>query len=430
MRYLLHIFVITSFLVNQLDLSAQKDTDQRIIEEHMRYSREKLFNTWSVSAGYGSLIMFSDLTAYSLFPDRWKFGPSFTIAKQIYPVWAFDFQYLSGGYYTTKGEAYNEGDLQDFSINSRTYVNQLLALPGPVNDKWNFYIKLGVGLTAYRSRVHDRITGEVLHYREVWPENAGDGYLVKGYNRDNPYDKIARAKELVVPLGFGVEYRINRSFDIGFESTMRFSLEDKLDNVLAGSSNDRYWNTNINISYKIGKKDKRHSKWTYRNYGFTLLGKPKVDPLANEVKEFEHQVKHMADNPIIRRDSVKIIHTIKRVYGTENVTSVFFEAGQSKLDMEAQVDLATVALAMAKNPKWKANIFGYTDEPGDPDLKIKLSRERCERVLAFFVEELGLNAARFTMLPKGSEDLIYKSDKPAPRPLGHINQRVDIVLIK
>ena len=430
MRYFYQILCFLLLFSCFSSVNGQRKTDERIIEEHMRFSSEKAFNTWSVSVGYGPLIMYSDLTDYSLIPEKWKFGPSITVAKQIFPVWAFDLQFLMGDFYTSKGLVYNEGNLLDFSINSRTYVNQLLALPGPINDKWNYYLKLGVGLTAFRSRVHWKETGEVVHYRDVWAPNAGDGYMVKGYDRDDPYKKIARAMELVVPLGFGIEYRINRSFDIGFESTMRFSLEDKLDNVLAGSDNDRYWNTNINISYKIGKKDKRHSKWTYRNYGFTLLGKPKIDPLADEIRVFEEQVQQMADNPIIRTDSVKIIHTIKRIYGTENVTSVFFAAGESDLDMEAQVDLATIALAMVKNPNWKADIFGFTDEPGDADLNMELSRQRCERVITFFVDELGLSRDRFVLYPKGDTELLFSYGESSSGDLGSINRRVDVVLLK
>lgn len=430
MRYFYHIVYFMVLFCCFSSIKAQRKSDERIIEEYMRFSREKAFNTWSVSVGYGPLIMYSDIADYSLIPEKWKFGPSIAVAKQIFPVWAFDLQFLMGDFYTSKGLVYNKGDLLDFSINSRTYVNQLLALPGPINDKWNFYLKLGVGLTAFRSRVHYKETGEVVHYRDVWEPNAGDGYIVKGYDRDDPYKKIARAMELVVPIGLGIEYRINRSFDIGFESSMRFSLEDKLDNVLAGSGNDRYWNSNINISYKIGRKDKRHSKWTYRNYGFTLFGKAKIDPLTDEIKVFEKQVQQMADNPIIRNDSVTIIHTIKRIYGTESVTSVFFGVGNNNLDMDAQVDLATVALAMVKNPGWKADIFGFTDKPGDADLSMELSRQRCERVLAFFVDELGLSRDRFILVPKGDTELLFLHGESVSGDLGSINRRVDVVLIK
>jgi len=430
MRYFYQILCFLLLLGGTLNVTGQRKSDERIIEEHMRFSGEKAFNTWSVSVGYGPIIMYSDLADYSLIPEKWNYSPSITIAKQLFPVWAFDLQFLMGDFYTSKGLVYNEGNILDFSINSRTYVNQLLALPGPIADKWNFYLKLGVGLTAFRSRVHYIETGEVVHYRDVWEPNADDGYMVKGYDRDDPYKKIDRAKELVVPIGFGIEYRINRSFDIGFESTMRFSLEDKLDNVLAGSGNDRYWNMNINISYKIGKKDKRHSKWTYRNYGFTLFGKAKIDPLADEIKVFEKQVQQIADNPTIRTDSVTIIHTIKRIYGTENVTSVFFGIRDKNLDMDAQVDLATVALAMVKNPHWKADIFGFTDEPGDADLSMELSRERCERVLAFFVDELGLSRDRFTLIPKGDTELLFQHGESSSNDLGSINRRADVVLIK
>lgn len=422
--------LLLGLLIVSCTLRAQYSTDNRIIEEHMRYSNDKTFNTWSVSLGYGPIFMYNDLASYTVFPTHWKFGPNIMVAKQLFPAWAFDVQFLSGKYRAGNPTYYSEGDLLDFSINSRTYINQLLAMPGPINDHWNFYFKLGFGMTAFRTRVHYSHNNEVVHFGDFGEENEDDGYIVLGWDKHDPYKKIKRAKELIIPIGFGVQYRLNRSFDIGIESTMRLSLEDKMDYILVGSENDKYWSTSINISYKIGKKNKRHSKWTYRGYGFNVFGAPKKDPLKNEVILLEQQLLEYAEGRTVKTDSITIINHTQKIYGSASIVSVFFDHKETnELDTEAKVDMATLALNMLKNPDWRAIIYGYADDSDEVDQNKRISEERCRRILDFYIKSLGLDQARFELMPKGDEDLLPNNllTSGAKR---NVNQRVDIVVIK
>ncbi|MCU4173635.1 OmpA family protein [Carboxylicivirga sp. N1Y90] len=422
--------LLLGVLVVTFSVQAQYSTDNRIIEEHMRYSNDKAFNTWSVSLGYGPLIMYNDLASYTIFPTHWKFGPNIMVSKQLFPAWAFDLQFLSGNYRAGNSTYYSEGDLLDFSINSRTYINQLLAMPGPINDHWNFYFKLGLGMTAFRTRVHYSHNDEVVHFGDFGEENEDDGYIVLGWDKHDPYKKIDRAKELIIPIGFGVQYRLNRSFDIGLESTMRLSLEDKLDNILVGSENDKYWSTSISISYKIGKKNKRHSKWTYRGYGFNVFGAPKKDPLKNEVRLLEQQLLEYAEGRTVKTDSITIINHTQKIYGSASIVSVFFEHKKANnLDTESKIEMATLALNMLQNPEWKAVIYGYADDVDQADENYSISELRCQRILDFYVKSLGLDSSRFELKPKGEEDLL-SDDLLSSGARRSVNQRVDVVVIK
>ncbi|MBS2097114.1 OmpA family protein [Carboxylicivirga linearis] len=410
--------------------NGQYSTDNRVIFEHMRYSAEKPFNTWSVSLGYGPLIMYNDLANYKVFPMHWKFGPNITVAKQLVPAWAFDLQFLSGDFVAGGSTFYSEGNIMEFSLNSQTYINQLLLLPGPLNDKWNFYFKLGFGLTAFRTRVRYNDTDEFVHFGDFGEANEEDGYIVLGYDKDDPTKKIARAKEFVVPIGAGVQYRLNRSFDLAFETSMRLSLEDKLDNILVGAQNDKYWSTSISICYKIGKKDKRHSRWTYRGYGFNVFGAPKNDPLQNEIRVLEEDFKKYQEGRVVKKDSITVIHSAQKVYGTANLVTVFFELEKyNEVDNESLVELATLALNMTKNKSWKADIYGYSDEYDKSENNIEISRKRCERILQFFVRDLGLERERFVIHPLGEEDILPQ-DITSKKARLSINRRVDVVLKK
>src|SRR5690554_1670295 len=117
------IFLVTfwSFASGQV-----RQTDDRIIEEEMRYSSEKWFNSWAVNIGYGSLFMYADITNHSFFPDhRVRFGPTIFVSKQLAPSLAMDLQYLTGEMYGEAGDHYFEGNLNEVSLTGVFFINQL-----------------------------------------------------------------------------------------------------------------------------------------------------------------------------------------------------------------------------------------------------------------------------------------------------------------
>ncbi|WP_439181801.1 OmpA family protein [Carboxylicivirga taeanensis] len=429
MERLIYISIILGMLFGKATVTqAQFSTDDRQLEEHMRYSRDKSFNTWSIAFGYGPLIMQNDLTSYAVFPDKhWKFAPMLKVSKQLHPAWAIDLQLFNGDFRSGNEEFYSAGNLTDYSINAITYINQWFAYPGPMRDRWNLFMKLGVGVTSYRTRVHYTANDNVVHYRDWASENADGGYLVLGYDKDDPYKKTNRVNELVVPLSAGVQYRINRSFDIGLETSIRWSLEDKLDNVLTGADNDKYWYTNIHLAYKIGKKDKRHSRWTHRGYGFNVFDKPRKDPLADEVALLEEELRQLESERILTVDSITIKHHAQRIYGSINMVSVYFDSPHKQLTTKDQVELATIGLYMAKNPNSTVDIYAYNNSKDNKAENLEISAQRCQQVLSFFVDDLGINEERFNLHPKGDDDeLMPEQSKNSV--LQMINRRADIVV--
>ncbi|NPA35816.1 MAG: OmpA family protein [Chlorobi bacterium] len=405
--------------------------DDFVIEEHMRYSAEKKFNSWSVSVGYGPLIMYTDITSYTLFPDEhWDFAPMVKISKYLNPAFAFDFQFLGGNMYGSNAGYYFEGDILDYTISHVGIINQMLATPGPRKDKWNFFYKIGFGGTAFRSKLHYSSNDSLVMERDFSGDSLDTRYVVLGYDLYNPDKKTTREHSLVLPVGIGVMYRINRSFDLGVEMTMRFSLFDKYDNILAGSTNDSYWYTNFNISYKIGKKDKRHKRWTYRGYDFNIFGAKKKYPLEDEVKQFEDDLNNYAANRPVKTDSVIIVHNLKKIYGPAYVYSVFFSTGGTNVDREDLVAIAEAAIQLMKNKNLKVEVIGFSDDTGPADKNMEISRKRAEAVKDILVNDLGISAERITVTAKGETELLSPTDKLSPRGIDMVNRRVDIVLRK
>ncbi len=424
-------FILIYLTLWGLTAHAQLKTDLREIDESARYSREKKFKTWTISAGYGPVIPFTDITSHTIIPsDKWNFGISASIAKQLYPSFAFELQFLKTDMYGEKGKFYFEGDLMDFTINLQTYINQMINFPGPYRDHWDFYLKIGIGMQAFRSRLHNLADGSIVKVGDFGSDPSDMRHVVLGYDKYNPDKKITRKGELVLPMGAGVLYRINNSFDIGVESTIRFSYEDNLDNILVGATNDRYWYTGINLHYNFGEKNKRHSKWTYRSYGFNIFGKPKKDPLLSEIEDLEDRIKTYEANRPIKHDSVYIYHSAKKIYERNNLHQVFFTLKNTKVEPAYHDVLAQVVIKLMTNPSWKAELIGFSDEKDENANNMLISQQRCEEVADKLVNDLNIDPGRIIITPKGNSELLSPTYQLSPRGLHFINRRVDIVIRK
>jgi flagellar motor protein MotB len=428
MRFTILIFALLLFV---LPAQGQSSRNSKLeLTPEMLYSVEGKYNSWSVSGAFGPLFMYTDLSDYSFFPSgKINFGPSLLITKHLFPSMALELQYLQGNMNGEKGLYAFEGDLQDFSINGIVVINQLLTHPGPINDKWNYYVKFGLGATLFRNRLLNQADGSVVRKADLYG-NSSDLFEVKGYQEDDPTRKTSRQNELVMPLGAGVMYRINKNFDVGLESTMRFSLEDDLENILTGSTNDRYLFTALNVSYKIGRKNKRHLRWTHRGYDMNLFGRPKKDPRLNELEALEAEVAQYAKNRPINKDSVVIIESLKIIYNQFNVRSLFFNPGSaiSSFSTEDQILMSEVAVELLKHPEYKVVLYGYSDPSSESGKDLRLSEQRAESVKDFLVSEVAVRESQIRIVPKGDLDPLSPTEKLSPRGLKMANRRVDMVI--
>lgn len=423
--------VILLFIIPLLQVghtAAQFTTDKRVIEEYKRFSEEKKFNQWDIMVGYGPNILHTDFTNYMIVPDsKWYFSPIVSLSYQLVPALAFDIRYMQGDLYGKGTTYYFDGDFQQYTGHARFYINQMLPNPGPVNDKWNFYFKVGFGFHAFRNKVYFNSTDEVLNGSDIEGTAYDDGYFVLGYDSDNPSEKTERKKELVLPVGAGVLYRLNRSFDIGIESTLNNGLEDNFDGILLGATNDNYWHTTFNLSYKIGKKDKRHSKWTYRTYGFNIFGNKKKDPLEDEVNQFERLVQQHSGFLRLQIDSVITEENNTKIYSADNTFPIYFMPGGATFkDYENQITMAQIAVLLRKHPDWSLEIAGHA--ASSEDNPVFLSEKRAATVKNYMMEHYGISADLMKVTAKGDTENLAVHDKDEG--MIHVDRRADIIIIK
>ncbi|MCT4588442.1 MAG: OmpA family protein [Carboxylicivirga sp.] len=449
-----YILLLSVFILSIAGATAQKDFGQ--LSEEQIYRKGNKYNTWSVTVGVGPVIYYTDVIDYTVFPSsNWKFAPTVMISKQFNRPWGLDLQWLKADMYGQKNHRYFEGDLYDITLNGTFNINQL-AIFGPISDKWNIYAKLGIGLTYFRSKLY-RLTpgsytdpetgeieflnpGDVLKVKHVYENVAGyptphgwlsEDYLVQGYERrgsDAPDKETKRQNEIVIPFGIGVKYRVSKSFDIGTEVLMRKMNGDNLDVNLTGADNDSYMLASVNLTYKIGKKNKRHASWTYKDFNMNYKRRRNDDPMAHKLDSLKRQIALIASMDSVKADTSTIV--TESVEYKETVTaSIFFDFDKSNITKDAHMSLAKVAYVMNQDKSLRVKIVGYTDERGSYEYNVKLSQRRCQAALKVLVDEYDIDADRFVIDYKGEAELLSDTQKLAPRGLHLVNRRVDLFVI-
>ena len=449
-KYILLILFIVPAVISMAQ------TDFGKLSEEQIYRKGNKYNTWSISAGFGPVIYYTDVIDYTIFPaHNWKFGPSIMVSKQFNRPWGIDAQFLTANMYGEKNHRYFEGNFMEGTINLTFSINQFAAF-GPIADKWDFYGKVGIGAVFFRSCQralydHDYYNedgtkeeikkDEILRVKHVYdfvsypiPEGwKPDDYLAIGYENEAantpPLEKKSRKSEIVMPIGFGARYRLSKSFDLGVEIMMHSVAADNLDMNMTGADNDAFMYSSFNIRYKIGKKNKRHPVWTYKDFNIAYKQRRDSDPLASKLDSLKAQLDTLAANDSIVSDTTHIF-TESIVYKEGVSASVFFDFDKSNISRRSQKELAKVARAMENDTTIRIRIVGYCDTRGADDYNFRLSKRRCNAVLDVLTHDYGISEDRFQVEPKGESELLSDTNKLKPRGLHMVNRRVDLFMIK
>ena len=432
-RFFLSILALllmgTTYMSAQIDFSNL--TDEQI------YRKENKYNTWSLTVGYGTLFYYTDVIDYTVFPtSNLKLAPSVIVSKQLGRAWGLDAEFITGKMYGEKNNRYFKGDFMDYSMNLRFSINQLVAF-GPLADKWDIYGKIGFGVSAFRSRLRRIDNDAFMQVNDVhknlggYPKPPGwsdNDYLVLGYDKQNPDDKQSRQTELLVPIGVGARYRLNKSFDVGIETTMRNLTADNFDANFSGADNDTYLYTSFNVTYKIGKKNKRHARWTYKDFNLAYESQRASDPLAIRLDSLKSELDILAGLDSII--TTKSYQKFEKVVYEEGVSaSVFFDFDKYNLNKSEHRQLARVARALKRDESINMLISGYCDDRGSVSYNLKLSERRCQAVLDAMVNDFGIESSRFKVDPKGKSELLSDTQNTNIKGLHMANRRVDLLMI-
>ncbi|MEZ4903607.1 MAG: OmpA family protein [Spirosomataceae bacterium] len=87
------------------------------------------------------------------------------------------------------------------------------------------------------------------------------------------------------------------------------------------------------------------------------------------------------------------------------LNNIYFDQSSPVLREESFPQLNELAVFLTQNPTMKIEIRGHTDNVGDFDLNVALSRERCQSVVEYLVQK-GIDATRLQSVGRGPLDAV------------------------
>jgi outer membrane protein OmpA-like peptidoglycan-associated protein len=106
--------------------------------------------------------------------------------------------------------------------------------------------------------------------------------------------------------------------------------------------------------------------------------------------------------------------------------NIFFEQGLSVVLPTSFPELDRVVTHLLENPKMEILLEGHTDNQGDFDANLQLSKERVEAVKTYFLGK-GITTSRISVKGWGATRPIQNNQNPETRKL---NRRVEFTVLK
>jgi outer membrane protein OmpA-like peptidoglycan-associated protein len=121
--------------------------------------------------------------------------------------------------------------------------------------------------------------------------------------------------------------------------------------------------------------------------------------------------------PVLEEEEQEILNTA--------FSNLEFESGKAKIATSSFTSLVELANLLKKRPEWKLQISGHTDNIGNAQSNLKLSKARAQAV-ADFLEQQEIERSRFSVLGFGQESPIATNATAAGRKQ---NRRVELEII-
>lgn len=426
------------------------------------FSNESAFRTWSVGAGVGLLTpytMISSNPRQDFTSPGSQLGYSVYVQKQILPSFGFQLNYFGGQLQGDHSQPNSSGVSRYTQFNTQLHYaisfNGILTL---ANVNWRHqsgviqpYLIAGGGFMGYKPVLH-HTDGTVADYKPTNNGNIG---------------------EFFIPAGLGVKFDIARgvNLDIGYQ--VNFVFSDNLDGFDYGSTNDRFSYIHAGLEFALGPKSKPQLSVYNPVVAMRTEYLTAAQRLNNAVVDQQTQIDRIkAKNDQLRSDLSTVNVTLAKlttdsdndgvpdfydkcpntppdtkvdgsgcplpvnkpdvkVYITESdkkivkdaINDLEFESGNAIISPASYPSLDKVAqLLIDKN--FSLKLAGHTDNIGNADANMRLSKERAEAVKGYLVSK-GANPSRIEATGYGETQPIASNRTAEGR---RKNRRVEFTL--
>ncbi len=234
-KILLHIIVFTLMLIST-GLFAQQNT-----------KKQSPNYLWAVNANFGYSILWGDAASQNPNPfARWfdSNESAFSYGLNIHRKLNNTFK-LQGGILVGNLNSYRENDSWSDDTHPQTSAN---------TSYFDGHIAVNVDFTSIMGFKPDRLVSFYGLVGVGMAQYSATSYLDGVEQIDRT---VNGASTLIIPWGWGLDFRINDHFSITFENTFRHTFVDDFDAYIGADGEtlkDFYSVTGLGLTYKFGEK--------------------------------------------------------------------------------------------------------------------------------------------------------------------------------
>ena len=280
-------------------------------------------------------------------------------------------------------------------------------------QKWNVYANLGAGISIYDWKL-----------------------------KDDPNDRKDDGIKPVAVAGLALEFNAAKWVAIGLDGQYRFHTNT---DFVGGNAGRSMIGANLSVRFKIGGERNVRNK-ALVEYDPTVevnedvAGRKQFDELAARVddrlatqdasiQKLQAQVRETQDTVNALKNRLK---TPVKYAPTKEETAVIqtafsqleFESGKDVIKLSSYSALNELASLLKQHPEWSVILKGYTDNVGNAQSNLQLSRNRAESVKSYLVGR-GVSASAIQTFGYGAENPVATNSTPEGRAQ---NRRVEIEL--
>lgn len=370
---------------------------------------------WSIQGEVGLNSLDSDLKLE--FGDRFVqslTSPSIqgSIEYSLNHSWGVGFAL---GYHITHQQDANEKFNTSIFHEYPYLTADVLSLIRGYKDKhWSFWTTIGVGLAGFM---------------EVDYQNANTALNSK---EDD-------AASLVLPFGFGLEYKLTKDHSIGIKANYTTHNTDKVETMVRSSQNDYLGNAMISYRRTFNNLENKHARNDIDFIANRVEGccneiallrqelentKLEIDTLKGKDENLDNRVTILENflavgGPDADEDGVPDVRdkepnttpnspvdfwgrkTATLVNPVTEIPSVYFDFDKTALDDAALITIQKVAYKLAANPKQIVEVRGYADNVGNESYNQLLSQKRSEKIKNELINIYGISADRIIANGRG-----------------------------
>ncbi|APD06231.1 peptidoglycan-associated lipoprotein [Flavobacteriaceae bacterium UJ101] len=420
-------------------------------ENYVKFKKDqRKFNSWSVSLHGGSSMMAKgELTSLGLFGgEDFNIGYDVQLGLTKHINHAFGIQLLGQLGQTTQsvllgGTKYaTQSDYQAVSLIGDINLSSIFRrVDNKSRYAWALHGYGGVGIIGYETKADGNTNAAIT-----------DGTTLADVDMD--------FESMFAQVGWGLQYKLNQSFDLEFKSMYVMTGDEEYDGSTGlgltgpgstGGDNDgsdNFWTNSLGIIYKIGKHNE-HEKWYdpfQALYSQQVLDKGGFECIDEDndgvCDEWDCELGTLAGARVdgcgkaldvdldgfidledkcvtvpgvengtlgrgcpIEKEEVKPVDPVVITTDVINLSDVEFYYNEARWYPEYNNLLKKAARAIKANPDANFKLEGHTDARGSDAYNQKLSQRRADAIRKYLISQ-GADASRISAIGKGESEIL------------------------